>query len=154
MQGVVAANHLKIFYYRKEHQTVWTVELEEYVLHAVVTLSSSAHASVIIGTLNQAMLATPLFPVSVKPGIAFLPDNRSLSYIPTLTPSAFTLHNLHHRYHPNISELHPTDNNPVRYVCHSASSRVLFQGHIHKTLLENSNIRDLESWALDVPLFR
>jgi len=122
MQGAVAANHLKIFYYRKEHQTVRTVDPAEYALHAVATSSSSTHTSVIIGTLNQAMLPTPLFPVSMKPGVAFLPENRSLSFQPTLTPSAFTSQHLHHRYHPNISELDPTDDNPIRYVCYNASS--------------------------------
>ena len=148
MRGSVAANRLKIFYYREEHQTVRTVEPTEYALHVAATTSSSSQASVIIGTLNQPLLVTPPFPVSIKVGIAILPENRSLSYFSTFTPSAFTSQHLHYGYHPNIAELDPTDSNPVRYVRYTASSSV-FQGHIHETLLEDSNIRDLESWALD-----
>jgi len=148
MRGSVAANHLKIFYYREEHQTVRTVEPNEYALHVAAITSLSSQALVIIGTLNQSLLVTPSFPVSIKVGITVLPENRSLSYLPTFTPSAFTSQHLHHGYHPNIAELDPTDNNPVRYVRYTASSSV-FQGHIHETLLGDSNIRDLESWALD-----
>ena len=148
MRGSVAANRLKIFYYRQEHQTVRTVEHMEYALQAAAAESSSSLASVIIGTLNQPLLATPSFPVSVKPGVTILPENRSLSSIPTFTPSAFTSSNLHHRFHPIIAELEPMDCNPVRYVRYTASSSI-FQGHIHECLLETSNIRDLESWALD-----
>ena len=148
MRGSVAANRLKIFYYRQEHQTVRTVEHMEYALQAAAAESSSSLASVIIGTLNQPLLATPSFPVSVKPGVAILPENRSLSSIPTFTPSAFTSSNLHHCFHPIIAELEPMDCNPVRYVRYTASSSI-FQGHIHESLLETSNIRDLKSWALE-----
>ena len=76
----------------------------------------------------------------------------------TLRITAFTSSNLHSQYHPSISEFEPNDNNPVRYICYTASSNV-FRGHIHESLLENSNIRDLKTWALAalpfcwVPLF-
>ena len=139
IRGSVAANRLKIFYYRKEHQTVRTVDHTEYVLHAAAASSSLFHASIIIGTLNQPLLVTPSFPVSVKAGVPTFPENCSLSHIPTFTPSAFTSSNLHHRYHPAIAELDPTDSNPVHYVRYTASSAI-FQGHIHESLLENSNI--------------
>ena len=56
--------------------------------------------------------------------------------------------NLHYCYHPTIAELDPMDDNPIQYVCYTASSSI-FQGHIHGTLLENSNICNLKSWALD-----
>jgi len=148
IQGSVAANRLKIFYYHKEHQTVRTVDHTEYALHVATTSSSSSHTSIIIGTLNQPLLVTPSFPVSVKAGVLTFPENCSLSYIPTFTPSAFTSSNLHHRYHPAIAELDPMDSSPVHYVCYTASSSI-FQGHFHESLTENSNIQDLESWALD-----
>jgi hypothetical protein len=148
IRGAVAANRLKIFYYRKEHQTIRTVDHVEYTLHTAATSSSSSHASLIIGTLNQPLLVTPSFPVSVKAGVPIFPKNRSLSYFLTFTPSAFTSSNLHHCFHPTIEELNPTDCNPIRYVRYTVSSSI-FQGHIHESLLENSNIQDLESWALD-----
>jgi len=148
MHGSVATNHLKIFYYQEEHQIVRTVEPNEYALHVATTMSLSSQASVIIGTLNQSLLVMPSFPVSIKVGIAVLPENHSLSYLPTFMPSAFTSQHLHHGYHPNIAELDSTDNNPIQYIRYTVSSSV-FQGHIHETLLGDSNIRDLESWALD-----
>jgi len=148
MHGSVAANCLKIFYYREEHQTVRTVEPTEYALQVATSTSSSFLASIIIGTLNQPLIAMPSFPVSVKAGVAILPENHSLSYSPTFTPSAFTSSNLHHHYHPTIRELNPMDFNPVCYVCYTASSSIS-QGHIHESLLENSNIRKLKSWALE-----
>ena len=61
MRGSVAANRLKIFYYREVHQTVRTVEPAEHALHVAATSSSSSHASIIIGTLNQPLLTTPSF---------------------------------------------------------------------------------------------
>jgi len=147
MRGSVAANHLKIFYYREEHQMVRSVQHTEFALHATTVSSSSAHASTIIGTLNQDLIITPPYPVSVKIGEVFLPDNHSLIYLPTITPSAFTSHNLHNRYHPSISELEPNDFNPIRYLCYTTTLSV-FHGHIHETLLENSNVCELEAWAL------
>ena len=148
MRGSVAANRLKIFYYREEHQTVRTVNPTEYALHLAATSSSSSHASVIIGTLNQHSIATPTFPVSVKAGVPVLPDNRALVDIPSVSPFAFTSHSLHYRYHPTIAELEPFDYNAVQFVRYTASSRIA-NNHIHENLLEHSNIRDLEAWALD-----
>jgi hypothetical protein len=40
MRGSVAANHLKVFYYREDHQTVRTVQPAEFSLHAAASLSS------------------------------------------------------------------------------------------------------------------
>lgn len=148
MRGSVAANRLKIFYYRQEHQTVRTVNHTEYALHAAATSSSSPHASVIIGTLNQPLLTTPSFPVSVKLGQPVLPDNRSLIDIPTVTPFAFTSHNLHNRYHPIIADLEPMDYNAVQFIHYTASSSIA-NTHIHENLLGDSNIRELEAWALE-----
>jgi len=148
MHGLVAANCLKIFYYREEHQTVRTVRHTEYALQAAASVSSSSLASIIIRTLNQPLLATPVYPVSVKARVPLLPDNHSLSYMPTFTPFAFTSSNLHHRFFPTIVELNPLDHNPIQYVRYTASSSI-FQGHVHECLLERTNIRKLESWALD-----
>ena len=147
MRGSVAANRLKIFYYREDHQTVRSVQQAEFALHAAAVSSSSAHAATVIGTLNQDLLITPPYPVSVKIGESSLPDNRSIVYLPTITPSAFTSHHLHSRFHPSIAELEPNDINPVRYIRYTASSSV-FLGHIHATLLEDLDIRNLETWAL------
>ena len=148
MHRLVTANCLKIFYYRQEHQMIRTVERLEYALQAAATKSSSSLASVIIRTLNQFLLTTPSFPVCMKAGVPILPENCLLSYNPTFTPSAFTLSNLHHRFHPIIAKLNPMDCNPVRYVCYMASLSI-FQGHIRESLLKTSNIQDLVSWALD-----
>ena len=147
MRGSVAANRLKVFYYREEHQTVRMVQPAEFTLHAATVSSSSMHASTIIGTLNQDLIVTPPYPVSVKSGVATLPENRSLSYFATVTPYAFTLRSLHYRYHPRIEELDPMDYNAVQYIRYSTSSGVV-NDHIHENLLESSNIRDLEAWAL------
>ena len=149
MRGSVAANRLKIFYYREEHQTVRSVQRTEFALHAATVSSSSEHASTVISTLNK----TPPYPVSVKIGESTLPDNRSLVYLPTIVPSAFTSHNLHNRFHSTISEFEPTDLNPVRYIRYTSSSSI-YTGHIHETLLENSNISDLKAWALAALPFR
>ena len=146
MGGSVAANRLKIFYYREEHQTVRTVEPAEHALHVAATSSSSSHASIIIGTLNQPLLTTPSFPVSVKAGISFLPDNRSLAYFPAVTPFAFTSHNLHHRFYPIIADLDPMDHNAVQFIRYNASSSIA-NTYMHENLLEDSNIRKLEVWA-------
>ena len=146
MRGSVAANRLKIFYYREEHQTVRTVEPAEHALHVAATSSSSSHASIIIGTLNQPLLTTPSFPVSVKAGISFLPDNRSLAYFPAVTPFAFTSHNLHHRFYPIIADLDPMDHNAVQFIRYNASSSIA-NTYMHENLLEDSNIRKLEVWA-------
>jgi len=67
--------------------------------------------------------------------------------MPTVTPFAFTSHNLHNRCYPAISELDPMDCNTVQYTRYTASSSVA-NDHIHENLLEDSNIRDLEAWAL------
>jgi len=147
MRGSVAANHLKIFYYRKEHQTVRTVEPAEYALHIAATSSSSSHASVIIGTLNQPLLSTPSFPVSVKAGVSVLPDNHSLVDVSTVTPYAFTSNHLHYCYHPTIAELNPEDYNTIQFIRYTASSSVT-NNYVHENLLGHSNIRDLEAWAL------
>jgi len=89
MRGSVAANRLKVFYYWEEHQTVCTVQPTKFSLHVAAVFSSSAHASTVIGTLNQDLLVTPPYLVSVKNSIMSFPDNRSLVYFPTVTP--FTL---------------------------------------------------------------
>jgi len=148
MRGSVAANHLKVFYYRGDHQTVRTVQHTNFALHAAIGSTSSPHASIMIGTLNQDILVTPPYLVSVKGSIVCLPDNQLLVFLPSVTPSAFTSSNLHHHYHPTIAELKPMDYNPVCYICYTSSSRI-FHGHIHENLLGSSNVSDLESWALD-----
>lgn len=153
MRGSVAANHLKVFYYCEEHQTICSIQHTEFALHAASVSSTSVHASTVIGTLNQDLLKTPPYLVSIKLGHSALPDNRSLVYLPTVIPSAFTSHNLHSRFYSTISELEPTDLNPVRYIRYTSSSSI-FTGHIHEALLENSNIRDLETWALAALPFR
>ena len=153
MRGSVAANRLKVFYYREEHQTVRTVQHTKFALHAATTSSSSTHAATVIGTLNQDLLITPPYPFSVKFGEMSLADNRSLVYLSTVTPSAYTSSNLHHRFYPTIAELDPNDNNPIRYIRYTASSSV-FLGHVHETLLKSLNVRDLETWALDALPFR
>jgi len=148
MRGSVAANCLKIFYYREEHQTVHTVEPAIHALHIAATSSLSSHASVIIGTLNQPLLTTPSFPVSVKAGVSVLPNNCSLTYFLAVTPYPFTSHNLHHRFYPAIAELNPMDHNAVQFIRYTASSSIA-NTHVHENLLEDSNICDLEVWALD-----
>ena len=148
MRGSIAANRLKVFYYREEHQTVRTVQSAEYALHLAAGSSSSVHTSTVIGTLNQDLLVIPPYPVSVRSGAVFFPENRSLVYIPSVTPFAFTSQSLHYRYHPTIAELDPMDYNAVQYIHYTASSNVA-NNHIHENLLESSNIRDLEAWALD-----
>jgi len=147
MRGSVAANHLKVFYYQEEHQTVRTVQPAEFALHVAAVSSSSAHASTVIRTLNQDLLVTPPYLVSVKSSVVSFPDNRSLVYFQTVTPFAFTSRNLHYCYHPTIKELEPTDYNTVQYIHFNASSSVV-NSHIHENLLESSNIHDLEAWAL------
>ena len=147
MRNSIAANRLKVFYYREEHQTIRTVQPAEYSLHVAASSSLSPHASTFIGTLNQDLLVTPPFSVSIKTGNSSLPDNRSLVYIPTVTPFAFTSHNLHNRHHPAISELNPMDYNAVQFIRYTASSSIA-NNHIHENLLEDSNIRELEAWAL------
>jgi len=148
MRCSVAANRLKIFYYQEEHQTVRSVQHTEFALHTATVSLSSAHASTVIRMLNQDLLIAPPYPVSVKIRESSLPDNRSLVYLPTITPSAFTSNNLHSQHHPTISEFEPNDLILIRYIHYTASSSI-FTGHIHETLLENSNIHDLETWALD-----
>ena len=147
MRGSVAANCLKVFYYREEHQTVHTFQPTEYTLHTAAVSSSSAHASTVIGTLNQDLLVTPPYPVSVKSGEASFPDNRSLVSFFTITPFTFTSQSLHYRYHPIIAELEPMDYRAVQYIHYTASSSIV-NSHIHKSLLESSNISDLKEWVL------
>jgi len=147
MQGSVASNCLKNFYYREEHQTVCSIQHAEFALHVATVSSSSMQASTVISMLNQDLLITLPYPVSVKIGKASLPDNRPLVYLLTIALSAFTSQNLHSWYHPSISEFNPNDYNPVRYTWYTASSS-MFHSHIHETLLENSNISDLKVWAL------
>ena len=148
MRGSIAANRLKVFYYREEHQTIRTVQSAEYSLHAAASSSSSPHASTFLGTLNQDLIVTPPFPVSIKSGDHSLPYNRSLVHMPTVTPYAFTSHNLHNRHYPVIADLEPMDCNAVQYIRYTACSSVA-NTQIHESLLQDSNIRDLEAWALD-----
>ena len=148
MWGSVTANCSKVFYYREEHQMVHTVQCAKFALHTAMTSSSSTHAATVIGTLNQDLLITLPYLFSVKFGDISLADNRSLVYLSTITPSAYTLSNLHHRFYPTIAELDLNNNNPIRYICYTASSSV-FLGHIHETLLKSSNICNLEAWVLD-----
>ena len=152
MQGSVAANRLKVFYYREDHQTVRTVLPAEFSLYATASSLTSLHASTVIGTLNQDLIVTPPFPVSVKVGFAFPPENPSLAFFSPVTPFAYTSHSLHYRYHPTIAELDPMDHNAVQYIRYTASSSIS-NSPIHENLLGESNIRDLEAWALnDLPL--
>ena len=153
MRGSVAANRLKVFYYREEHQTVWTVQHAEFALHTATTSSSSTHAATIIGTLNQDLLITLPYPFSVKFGDMSLADNHSLVYLSTITPSTYTSSNLNHRFYPTIAELDLNDNNPIWYIRYTASSSV-FLGHVHETLLKSLNVCNLEAWALDALPFR
>ena len=146
MRGSVAANCLKVLYYQEEHQTVCTVQPAEFTLHVATVSSSLAHASTVMGTLNQDLLITPPYPVSVKSGIVSFPDN-CLLYFLTVTPFTFTSHNLHYHYHPTIEELNPMDDNVVQYIQFNTSLSVI-NGHIHENLLESSNIRNLKAWAL------
>jgi len=80
---------------------VCTVQHTEYSLH-IVAPSSSPHASMFIGTLNQDLLITPPFPVSIGAGDHSLPENRMLVYIPTVTLFAFMSNSLHYHYHPTM----------------------------------------------------
>ena len=147
MRSSIAANCLKVFYYCEEHQTVRTINPTEYALHAATNSSSSTHASIIIGTLNQRLLTTPSYPVSVKAGVPIFPENRSLIDFPSVSPFAFTSHSLHYCFHPTIAELEPMDYNAVQFVRYTASSAIV-KNHIHENLLEHSNISNLEAWAL------
>jgi len=147
MRGSVAANCLKIFYYREDHQTVRTVQHAEYSLHVTASSSSSPHASEFIGTLNQDILVTPCYPVSITSENPSLADNRSLVYFPSVTPFAFTSHHLHNRFHPTIADLDPNDYNTVQFIRYSASSSII-DNHTHENLIEESNIPNLEAWAL------
>ena len=145
IRASVAANCLKIFYYREEHQMVRTVGQSEYSLHIAATSSTLAHASTLIGTLNQARLTTPPYPVSIKHGEATLPDNLTLSFAP-----AFTVHNvddshIHHLTLPMIRELQPTKNMYISDV----QSAVMPLRYI-----ESSNISELQTWALETLLLR
>jgi hypothetical protein len=147
MRGSIAANRLKIFYYREEHQTIRTVQPAEYSLHVAASSSSSVHASTVLGTLNQDLLLTPPFPVSVKVGVALLPDNPSLTFIPTVKSLSLTSTTLHYRYLPAIAELNPTDYNTVQYVRYTSSSSMVNEG-VREDFIETSTINVLESWAL------
>ena len=148
MRGSIAANRLKVFYYREEHQTVRTVQSAEYALHVAANSSSSAHASTVIGTLNQDLLVIPPYLVSVRSSAVFFPENCSLVYIPSVTPFTFTSQSLRYCYHPTIAELDPMNYNTVQYIRYTASSNIA-NNDIHENLLKSSNIRDLEAWALD-----
>jgi len=147
MRGSVAANRLKNFYYREEHQTIQTVQPTEYSLHIAASSSSSVHVSTVLGTLNQDLLVTPPFPVSIKVSVARLPDNPSLTFIPTIKPLSQASASLHSRYLPAISELDPTDYNSVQYVRYTSSSSLVNEG-AHENLIKTSSINVLESWAL------
>ncbi|KIJ91056.1 hypothetical protein K443DRAFT_100525, partial [Laccaria amethystina LaAM-08-1] len=138
---------LIIFYYREEHQTIRTVQPAEYSLHVAASSSSSVHASTVLGTLNQDLLLTPPFPVSVKVGVALLPDNPSLTFIPTVKSLSLTSTTLHYRYLPAIAELNPTDYNTVQYVRYTSSSSMVNEG-VREDFIETSTINVLESWAL------
>ena len=133
MQGSVAANHLKVFYYHEDHQTVQTVLPAQFSLYATASSSTSLHASTVIGTLNQDLIVTPPFPVSVKVGFTFHPENPSLAFFSPVTPFAYTLHSLHYRYHPTIAELDPMDHNAVQYIRYTASSSIS-NSSIHENL--------------------
>ena len=146
MRGSAAAKHLKVFYYWEEHQMVCSVQHAEFAWNATMVSLSSAHTSMVIGMLNQDLLVTLPYPVSVKIGESALPENCPLVYLLTVILSACSLHNLHGQYHPTISKLKPNELNPVWYI-HYTGSLSIFPGHIHETLLENSNIHNLETGA-------
>lgn len=147
MWGSVAANFLKIFYYCREHQTIRTVDPEEYTFHAVTTSSLSSHASVFIGTLNQPLLITQIFLVSIIVGVPILPDNWLLVDFATVTPYMFTLNSLHYHYHSTIAELNLMGYKAIQFISYTTSSSIA-NSHILENLLEDSNIHDLEAWVL------
>ena len=144
----VAANRLKIFYYRKEHQTVRTVGEAEYALHTAATSSVSLHVPVILGTLNQSILATPPYPVSVKFGKASLPKNISLSYTPSFTVHRADESHIHLHSLPTIADLQPSEGTYVSNVGYNSSSQTEFN-YSPEFFIETTNIKELEVWALE-----
>ena len=99
-------------------------------------------------TLSQDLLVTPPFPVSVKVSMACIPENPSLACFPSVTPFAYTSHNVHYHYHPTFAELDLMDFNTIQYICYTASLSIA-NNSTHENLLGESNIRDLEAWALN-----
>ena len=148
IRGSVAANRLKVFYYREEYQTVRTVNRSEYSLHVAANSSTSVQASTLIGTLNQSGLTTPPYPVSVKFGNAFLPSNLSLSLAPSLTVHHIDSSHLHCGTLPSIANLQPSKNtfvSEVQYQSYTETEAIRYIG--------STNVADLEAWALEtIPL--
>ena len=148
IRGSVAANRLKVFYYREEHQTVRMVNRSKYSLHVAANSSTSVQASTLIGTLNQSGLTTPPYPVSVKFGNAFLPSNLSLSLAPSLTVHHIDSSHLHCGTLPSIANLQPSKNtfvSEVQYQSYTETEAIRYIG--------STNVADLEAWALEtIPL--
>ncbi|RDB28645.1 hypothetical protein Hypma_014867 [Hypsizygus marmoreus] len=88
LDGVVrresyAADRLKVFYFRPEHQTIRTVSPAAYRIFNAASTSTYAHAADLLSGLNQhPSTAAPPFPMSVLPGHVVKCLNPDLYYFP------------------------------------------------------------------------
>ncbi|KAG5643111.1 hypothetical protein H0H81_010271, partial [Sphagnurus paluster] len=74
----VAANRIKIFYYRREHQTVRSMSAKLYSVYVAAASSSFAHATSFLSGMNG--ITVPPFPMKVLKGSAVPIENVDLDY--------------------------------------------------------------------------
>lgn len=132
MRDTFAPSRLKIFYYRTDHQTLKTVDRISYAVHKVASGSQENTRPFIQNMFPTVARGSP-FPTSVKPGKPLLALNDDLSYYP-----AFVADNWRVGTHPAIGEL-------------AASGKVInsMGRKISHQKIEETNIADLESWAVE-----
>ncbi|GLB42560.1 putative transposition, RNA-mediated [Lyophyllum shimeji] len=107
----VAANRLKIFYYRDDHQTVRTVDAAVYQVFAAASRSRSTNASDILHRINNDnRLAIPPYGLAVAPGRVLETTNVRLEYV---RPYAMGLSSTGY---PSISDLITVRNPQLHYL--------------------------------------
>lgn len=131
-----AADRLKIFYYREEHQTIRTVNTSDYAVFAAAASTAYAEGSDIFSRINfRSANSIPPYGLSVKQGLSFDTSNPRLEF-----RQPFQGPNCYARY-PTIAELNEYCRVPI-----------WSNSHVNKKSgtqmrLQPLNINDLTRWA-------
>lgn len=78
-----AANRLKIFYYREEHQTIRTVNANVFQIFCAASNVTWSEGADFLGTINaRATQDVPPYPLSVCRGVVNFAANKRLAFLP------------------------------------------------------------------------
>jgi hypothetical protein len=83
LKGSFTRNHVKLFYYRDDHQSIRSVAPAHYAVHSVAATSGTA--SSVLEALHPKIISTAKFPVSVLPSVTCTLVNTDLFWFPIVS---------------------------------------------------------------------